>query len=40
MTVQLDTIIRGDCRKEMAKLPAGFVDLVFADPPFNIRVEA
>lgn len=32
----LDTIITGDCRKIMAALPAASVDLVFADPPFNI----
>lgn len=33
----IDTIVRGDCLAEMAKLPAGFADLVFGDPPFNIN---
>ena len=31
-----DTIITGDCLEQLAKLPAGCADLVFADPPFNI----
>ncbi len=29
----------GDCRKVLAQLPAGSVDLVFADPPFNWDVK-
>lgn len=33
----LDTIVTGDCRKLMARWPAGWADLVFADPPFNIN---
>lgn len=32
----LDQIVTGDCRKIMARLPAESVDLVFADPPFNV----
>ena len=36
MTENYDQIIRGDCIQELAKLDAGSVDLVFADPPFNI----
>jgi site-specific DNA-methyltransferase (adenine-specific) len=31
-----DQIIHGDCIQELAKLDEGSVDLVFADPPFNI----
>ncbi len=34
-----DRIIRGDCVAELAKLPAGSVDLVFADPPYNLQLE-
>ena len=34
-----DEIITGDCVAELAQLPAGCVDLVFADPPFNIGYE-
>ncbi len=34
-----DRIIRGDCVAELAKLPAASVDLVFADPPYNLQLE-
>jgi modification methylase len=32
-------ILVGDCIAEMAKLPAGCVDLVFADPPYNLQLH-
>src|SRR6187397_1781481 len=32
-------IIVGDCVAEMARLPADSVDLVFADPPYNLQLE-
>ena len=32
-------ILVGDCVAEMAKLPAGSVDLVFADPPYNLQLQ-
>src|SRR3974390_2570841 len=32
-------ILLGDCVAEMAKLPAESVDLVFADPPYNLQLE-
>lgn len=31
-----DEVLVGDCLKSMASLPAGCVDLIFADPPYNI----
>lgn len=31
-----NVIIRGDCIKTLSEGPQGWVDLVFADPPFNI----
>jgi len=34
-----DRIIVGDCLEELAKLPAASVDLVFADPPYNLQLE-
>ncbi len=37
-TPALDTLIAGDCIAEMAKLPAGSVDMIFADPPYNLRL--
>src|SRR5438128_2492550 len=32
-------VLVGDCREVLHKLPAGSVDLVFADPPFNWDVK-
>src|SRR6201990_3411376 len=32
-------IIVGDCIAEMSKLPAASVDLVFADPPYNLQLK-
>jgi modification methylase len=34
----LDTIIQGDCIAEMAKLPDKCVDMIFADPPYNLQL--
>src|ERR1700710_2332723 len=36
---QSSRIILGDCVAEMSKLPAGSVDLVFADPPYNLQLK-
>jgi modification methylase len=33
-------ILVGDCVAEMAKLPAASVDLVFADPPYNLQLQS
>ncbi len=35
----LDTIIRGDCVAALDRLPEKSVDLVFADPPYNLQLE-
>ena len=32
-------IIVGDCIEELAKLPAQCVDLIFADPPYNLQIN-
>ena len=32
-------VLIGDCLEELAKLPAASVDLVFADPPYNLQLE-
>src|SRR5215831_15673919 len=32
-------ILIGDCVAEMARLPAASVDLVFADPPYNLQLQ-
>ena len=33
------TILVGDCVAELEKLPAESVDLVFADPPYNLQLQ-
>ncbi len=33
-----DTILQGDCVATLEKLPAASVDLVFADPPYNLQL--
>src|SRR5260221_5136302 len=32
-------VLVGDCLQELAKLPDASVDLVFADPPYNLQLE-
>ena len=34
----LDTILQGDCISEMARLPDKSVDMIFADPPYNLQL--
>ena len=34
-----NTILSGDCIEAMRRLPAGSVDLVFADPPYNLQLK-
>ena len=38
-SVETDRVLIGDCIAEMAKLPAESVDLVFADPPYNLQLQ-
>jgi modification methylase len=35
----LDTILAGDCIEVMRSLPEASVDLVFADPPYNLQLR-
>ncbi|MEX2166742.1 MAG: site-specific DNA-methyltransferase [Methyloceanibacter sp.] len=35
----LDRIIVGDCIEALGRLPAGCVDLIFADPPYNLQLN-
>jgi modification methylase len=37
-SLPLDTIISGDCIAEMARLPDECVDMIFADPPYNLQL--
>jgi modification methylase len=34
----LDCILEGDCIAEMARLPDKSVDMIFADPPYNLQL--
>ena len=35
----LDRILEGDCIELLAGLPAESVDMVFADPPYNLQLQ-
>lgn len=34
----LGQILRGDCIEEMRKLPSASIDMIFADPPYNLQL--
>jgi len=38
-SLPIDRIIKGDCIAELNKLPPESVDLVFADPPYNLQLD-
>jgi modification methylase len=38
-TLPLNSILDGDCIEIMNSLPAGSVDLIFADPPYNLQLK-
>jgi len=35
----LDQVLPGDCLDRLAELPASSVDLIFADPPYNLQLR-
>ena len=35
----LDRVLHGDCVELMQRLPAGSIDLIFADPPYNLQLS-
>jgi DNA modification methylase len=37
--MDLDTIIQGDCVEELKKFPDNSIDLIFADPPYNMQLK-
>lgn len=39
MTLPLNEILTGDCIEAMNALPANSVDLIFADPPYNLQLK-
>ncbi|MGE3770207.1 MAG: site-specific DNA-methyltransferase [Bdellovibrionales bacterium] len=38
-TLPLNTIIQGDCVAVMERMPPASVDLIFADPPYNLQLS-
>jgi site-specific DNA-methyltransferase (adenine-specific) len=39
MTLPLDSLLQGDCIEVLAQLPENSVDLIFADPPYNLQLR-
>ena len=39
LDLPLDQIIQGDCLEVLAALPEDSIDLVFADPPYNLQLQ-
>lgn len=35
----INTIINGDCTEELKKIPSKSIDLIFADPPYNLQLK-
>ena len=38
-TLTKNKILAGDCVKMMKSLPPGSVDMIFADPPYNLQLK-
>ena len=38
-TLSVDRVLLGDCLARLRELPDGSVDLVFADPPYNLQLD-
>lgn len=37
--IKLNSIYQGDCVEVMRKLPQGSIDMIFADPPYNMQLR-
>ena len=37
--IKKNSIIKGDCLELLKKIPDKSVDLVFADPPYNLQLK-
>ncbi len=35
----LNKVIKGDCIKELKNIPDNSIDLIFADPPYNLQLQ-
>ena len=38
-SLPVDCVLEGDCLAELSRLPSASVDLVFADPPYNLQLD-
>lgn len=38
-SLPIDQVLVGDCREVLASLPAASIDLIFADPPYNLQLR-
>jgi len=38
-SLPLNTILQGDCLEQMRQLPAASIDMIFADPPYNLQLK-
>ncbi len=36
----LDSVIVGDCIEALSRLPESSIDLIFADPPYNLQLNS
>lgn len=39
MRLPLHSILQGDCIEKLRSLPDGSIDLIFADPPYNLQLQ-
>jgi modification methylase len=39
MSLPLNTLLQGDCAEVLVSLPENSVDLIFADPPYNLQLQ-
>ena len=37
-TLPIDQVIQGDCIDVLDRLPDNSIDLIFADPPYNLQL--
>ena len=39
MSLPLNRILKGDCVETLNSLPEKSIDLIFADPPYNLQLQ-
>ena len=39
VALPMNTILSGDCIDAMTSLPEASIDLIFADPPYNLQLK-